>query len=283
MKKVLVAYTDYNYLKYVRAWVHGARDIGKWDGDIVVIIPYCDKVKVEEKEFSDLDIKFFYPKEFGPNFYIHYYKLFIFDDYFKQWDWVFHVDLDVVFYSKIELGLSERNENLFYANKDGISLYQQFDYKDEPIDGDIFYAFAMTPRKIPVDVGYTKEVLKKTSSFQGCFLLLNKKLIIDGYLEELKQNYWKYAVYEKCCERLRDQVILNLTLKDIWSDLGEEFVGKIPFMEEIEWDISKLENGYYDDYDYTGKSILHMGRYLAPWDKNNLRFYPIWKEYNDRV
>ena len=80
MKKVLVAYTNYDYLKYVKAWVRGARDVGKWDDDIVIIIPLEDMVKVQEtmetSGLGGLDIKLFYAKPFTKDFYIHYYKLF---------------------------------------------------------------------------------------------------------------------------------------------------------------------------------------------------------------
>ena len=111
MKKVLVAYTNYDYLKYVKAWVRGARDVGKWDDDIVIIIPLEDKVKVQEtmetSGLGGLDIKLFYAKPFTKDFYIHYYKLFVFDDYFKQWDWIFHVDLDVIFNGAIPPNPSE--------------------------------------------------------------------------------------------------------------------------------------------------------------------------------
>ena len=73
-----------------------------------------------------LDVKLFYPKPLSKDFYIHYYKLFVFDDYFKQWDWIFHVDLDVIFNEEIDLKLSDRDVNTLYAKDDGLSLYQQF-------------------------------------------------------------------------------------------------------------------------------------------------------------
>ena len=143
MKKVLVAYTNYDYLKYVKALVRGARDVGKWDDDIVIIIPLEDKVKVQEtmetSGLGGLDIKLFYAKPFTKDFYIHYYKLFVFDDYFKQWDWIFHVDLDVIFNEKLDLKLTDRNINTLYAKDDGLSLYQQFDMIPDDDDSNISF------------------------------------------------------------------------------------------------------------------------------------------------
>jgi len=45
-----------------------------------------------------------------------------------------------------------------------------------------------------------------------------------------------------------------------------------------------LKEDFYDDRDYFEEGIIsvHFGRFSAQWDKNNLKFYPIWKEYNDK-
>ena len=290
MKKVLVAYTNYDYLKYVKAWVRGARDVGKWDDDIVIIIPLEDKVKVQEtmetSGLGGLDIKLFYAKPFTKDFYIHYYKLFVFDDYFKQWDWIFHVDLDVIFNEKLDLKLTDRNINTLYAKDDGLSLYQQFDMIPDDDDSKIddhgyrMERWRTTERNLPSEL--SRDVYENKKSFQGCLLLFNKKIIEDGYFEKLKETHFKYAVYYGCCETFSDQTILNLVFDGKWDDLGDEYVNKIPIIEELNWDVEKLQEGYYDDYDYTGKSIIHFLRYFAPWDENNLRFYPIWKEYNGK-
>ena len=289
MKKVLVAYTNYDYLKYVKAWVMGAKSVGKWDGDIVIIIPHEDKIKVQEtmdtNGLGGLDVKLFYPKPLSKDFYIHYYKLFVFDDYFKQWDWIFHVDLDVIFNEEIDLKLSDRDVNTLYAKDDGLSLYQQFDMIGEEDNTKVddhgyrMERWRTTERNLPSEL--SRDIFEKKKSFQGCLLLLNKKIIEDGYFQRLKETHFKYAVYYGCCETFRDQTILNLVFDGKWDDLGDEYVNKIPIIEELNWDVEKLQEGYYDDYDYNGKSIIHFLRYFAPWDENNFRFYPIWREHND--
>ena len=289
MKKVLVAYTNYDYLKYVKAWVMGAKSVGKWDGDIVIIIPHEDKIKVQEtmdtNGLGGLDVKLFYPKPLSKDFYIHYYKLFVFDDYFKQWDWIFHVDLDVIFNEEIDLKLSDRDVNTLYAKDDGLSLYQQFDMIGEEDNTKVddhgyrMERWRTTERNLPSEL--SRDIFEKKKSFQGCLLLLNKKIIEDGYFQRLKETHFKYAVYYGCCETFRDQTILNLVFDGKWDDLGDEYVNKIPIIEELNWDVEKLQEGYYDDYDYNGKSIIHFLRYFAPWDENNLRFYPIWREHID--
>ena len=289
MKKVLVAYTNYDYLKYVKAWVMGAKSVGKWDGDIVIIIPHEDKIKVQEtmdtNGLGGLDVKLFYPKPLSKDFYIHYYKLFVFDDYFKQWDWIFHVDLDVIFNEEIDLKLSDRDVNTLYAKDDGLSLYQQFDMIGEEDNTKVddhgyrMERWRTTERNLPSAL--SSDIFEKKKSFQGCLLLLNKKIIEDGYFQRLKETHFKYAVYYGCCETFRDQTILNLVFDGKWDDLGDKYVNKIPIIEELNWYVEKLQEGYYDDYDYNGKSIIHFLRYFAPWDENNLRFYPIWREHND--
>ena len=249
MKKVLVAYTNYDYLKYVKAWVMGAKSVGKWDGDIVIIIPHEDKIKVQEtmdtNGLGGLDVKLFYPKPLSKDFYIHYYKLFVFDDYFKQWDWIFHVDLDVIFNEEIDLKLSDRDVNTLYAKDDGLSLYQQFDMIGEEDNTKVddhgyrMERWRTTERNLPSEL--SRDIFEKKKSFQGCLLLLNKKIIEDGYFQRLKETHFKYAVYYGCCETFRDQTILNLVFDGKWDDLGDEYVNKIPIIEELNWQINFMK------------------------------------------
>ena len=70
MKKVLVAYTNYDYLKYVKAWVRGARDVGKWDDDIVII----------EKLNSEKPISLVYYNNSKSQFYIKRFLIGISDN-----------------------------------------------------------------------------------------------------------------------------------------------------------------------------------------------------------
>ena len=54
-------------------------------------------------------------------------------------------------------------------------------------------------------------------------------------------------------------------------------------MHNIQWDFSKLNNPYMDTADYSNITALHFFDFAAPWNKNNLRFYPIWEKYNKKT
>ena len=43
---------------------------------------------------------------------IHFHKMFLFDDFFKEWDWVFYSDLDVWYIDKINLRLNTRRNTI---------------------------------------------------------------------------------------------------------------------------------------------------------------------------
>ena len=95
--------------------------------------------------------------------------------------------------------------------------------------------------------------------------------------------YYEYHVFHGITNELTlAQSILNMPLD--WYDLGKEFINFYDRHEELNWDSNLLKGDFHDDRDYTEEGIIsvHFGRFSAQWDKNNLRFYPIWKEYNDK-
>ena len=243
MKKVFVTLTNKEFLPYVKPLEVCAKEVGKWDGDFVCI--------TEDSEFV---------KKIPGNPSIHFYKMFLFHEYFNQWDWIFYCDLDVMFLNKINLELKNRQKDILYANDDDLKFHEQFS-------------------KLPVELNPVSDY----KSFQTCFLLFNKQIIGDDYFSKLYECYLDYFVYRKIAKySWWDQTIFNSVFIDSWHELGDKFVNRCPVLNEIDWDISKLENGYYDNTDYSDKIAVHFFSFFPPWNENNLKFYPIWKEYNDR-
>ena len=69
MKKVFVTVANKKFLPYVKPLESQMRKLGKWDGDFFTI--------QENTEFiEDRSIP------------IHFYKMYLFHDYFKKYDWV---------------------------------------------------------------------------------------------------------------------------------------------------------------------------------------------------
>ena len=90
MKNVFVALADKNYLQHYKSLLFGAITVGKWDGDFVLIMPESDKGEFDEKEFTDKGVKFFYGETLPGNPRPHYYKYYMWTEYFKKWDWIFY-------------------------------------------------------------------------------------------------------------------------------------------------------------------------------------------------
>ena len=72
----------------------------------------------------------------------------------------------------------------------------------------------------------------------------------------------------------------NSVFKDCWKELGSEFVNRCPVLNEVDWDLDKLKN-YFDGSDYVDSQLVHFFQFFPPWDKNNIRFNPIW-EYHKK-
>ena len=249
MKKVFVTLANKEFLPYVKPLEICAKEVGKWDGDFVCITK--DAEFVEELPYN-------------PD--IHFYKMYLFHEYFKQWDWIFFCDLDVMFFDKIKFDLDNKQKDILYANVDGLSFIKQFNF-DNKTHSHLLNQMVM---ELPLYVHSFK-------AFQSCFMLFNKKLIEENYYNKLLEFYKKYYPIRKTS--WWDQSIFNLTFFKKWKPLGKKFINDNPVLREVRWDLSKLEGGYYDRNDYSDIIALHFYMQFAPWHKHNLRFYPIWKEY----
>ena len=275
-KKVLVTISNYDYIEYSKSLFASAKIDGKWDGDFVLIIPKSDKGKFDEKEFIDNGIQIYYGDLLDGNPSTHFYKIYLFEKYFTQWDWIFYTDLDVLFFNNIELNLDIRDKSNLYANLDVLTFDEQFTlgvgksgYKEEQL-------------KIIKDE-YSDGI--ETQSLQSCFILFNNKLIKDGYFTKMYDCYLKYynEYYEEGKTRIHDQAIFNLVFYSKWKLLGDKFLNVLPdlWTEEHGWQINKFANDYYDKNDYSNIVAVHFTNFFQPWKENNLKFYPKWMERKD--
>jgi len=106
-------------------------------------------------------------------------------------------------------------------------------------------------------------------------------MIDSNYFKKLYDAYLYYYCEHKLNKKQYwDQTIFNIVFYKKWLDIGDEFIAINPMMHDIDWNWDKLNNPYTDTNDYSNTTALHFFHFVAPWDKNNLRFYPIWKKYN---
>jgi lipopolysaccharide biosynthesis glycosyltransferase len=259
MKKVFVALANKEYISYSKSLFYNVKD--KWDGDFLLMVPEEDKDSYDFTEFTDRGIEVFFAPTILECEHPDFYKFYLFTEYFTKWDWIFYSDLDVLFFNKIDLKLEERDKS-FYAKEDGLPFEKQFDKSDI----DIIKKF------------------NKEKSFQACYMLINPKdMVKDNMFDKLMNYYYEYHVFHNITNELTlAQSILNIPIN--WYDLGKEFINFYDRHEELNWDSDLLKKDFNDDRDYFEEGIIsvHFGRFSAQWEKNNLKFYPIWKEYNDK-
>tara|TARA_B100000686_G_scaffold192468_1_gene199157 strand:+ start:3465 stop:4205 length:741 start_codon:yes stop_codon:yes gene_type:complete len=244
MKKVFVTLSDENFLQYVQPLETCVREVGKWDGDFVCI--------TKDSEFVD---------ELPYNPDIHFYKMYLFHEYFKQWDWIFFCDLDVLFFNEIDFDLDNKQKDILYANIDRTEFRGHFNFNN----------------KTHPHLLNQIDSFPSSKAFQTCFMLFNKRLIEENYYNKLLECYKKYYPVRKT--DWWDQSVFNLTFFEKWKPLGKMFINDNPVLRDVSWDYEKLKDGYFDKHDYGDITALHFYVKFAPWLKYNLRFYPIWKEY----
>ena len=285
MKKVFVALANKKFIEYSKSLFHSARVDGKWDGDFVLIVPKEDKGKFDEKEFTDNGIKIFFGKTLPGNPKPHYYKYYLWTEYFKQWDWIFYCDMDVLFFNKIDFDLEDKQKDILYTNDcAGTPLSYQFEYRKEYVekmDTDTHAKYEW----INKNWGYWDDGLN-LPSFQSCFMLFHKDLIQDNTFENLINLHNEYYVYYNLVLHglTEEQSILNVEFLGRWKELGDKFINAYPRAQELEWEMDKMNKSYEDKRDYKSEGIiaLHFYQFFQPWSEHNLRFNPIWREYNDR-
>jgi lipopolysaccharide biosynthesis glycosyltransferase len=273
MKKVLVSIANSEYIRYFLPMIQSAIDKGKWRNDFCLIVTEdIDSELTNQLESNGVHI-FRTPllPETPP---IHFYKMYLFDEYFKKWDWVLYSDLDVLFLNPIELNLTEKSKEFLYTKQDGYSFMKHF--------------YGQTDSELTEEqIEEKTKILEKYGdgdSFQTCFMLFHTDMIDFGYFKKLYKSYlYYYCYYELARNSWWDQSIFNIVFFKKWLDIGNGFLNTSYVLNEIDWDLSKLENGYMDVNDYTDKIVIHFFNFFPPWNSNNLRFYPIWENYNKKT
>ena len=278
--KVFVALANKKFIEHSKSLIYSAKVDGKWDGDFVLIVPEEDRDTFNEKEFTDRGVEIFFGKTLPGKPKPHYYKYYLWTEYFKKWDWIFYCDMDVLFFNKIEFDLESRQKDILYANDcNGTCLKFQFEYRDFEV------------KRFNEEQQQKYEWIQEnwswdTPSFQSCFMLFHKDLIQNNTFDNLIKLHNEYYVYYDLVLHglTEEQSILNVEFIDKWKKLGDKFLNAYSRANELNWEFDKMDEDYEDKEDYRSDGIvaLHFYQFFQPWSKHNLKFYPIWKEYNDK-
>jgi len=283
--KVFVALANKKFIEHSKSLFYSAKVDGEWDGDFVLIVPEEDKGTFDENEFTTHGVKIFYGKTLPGNPKPHYYKYYLWTEYFKKWDWIFYCDIDVLFFNKIEFDLDNRQKDVLYANDcNGTPLSYQFEYRSDKVEK---FSKEQDEKYVWINEtwGYWHHK-EPHPSFQSCYMLFHKDLIQDSTFNNLIKLHNEYYVYYDLVLHglTEEQSILNVEFIDRWKEVNDKFLNVYPRADELKWNIDKMGESYKDERNYKREGIiaLHFYQFFQPWSKHNLKFYPIWKEYNDK-
>jgi len=272
--QVMVFLADESMFDKIPPLIQNAINDGLWSGDFLVLTPPGENTKYLE----DRNIAFFQPQELYDT-PIHFYKMFMFDGYLKDWDWVLYVDLDIWFTSPIELKIDERDRSRLYARKDNLKFMNQFYGANDTAQMKGKYKKELTKEQSDIKSKIQKEY-GDVAAFQTCFMLWHTNINDDMFVK-LKENYFKYYVYYELARAKHwEQQTFNLTFYDGWDLIGKEWT-QTNAMEEVGWDIEKLKEGYSDGGDYEDTIAVHFTQWFPPWEKFNKRFFIEWSKYNE--
>lgn len=105
MKKVFVLISDENYLSHAKSLFYNVKTEGNWDGDLCLIANNLENYDLNDFEKFGVDI---IHRSCNNKFKIN---LYVFDTYFKQWDYVVYMDCDFMVFKDINNFLKKYDLN----------------------------------------------------------------------------------------------------------------------------------------------------------------------------
>ena len=251
MKTCIVTYTNEKFVPKVQTMITEIREIGKYDGDIVIIIgedlkdrlDYMGDDKVIIKYFPEIDRGENIEKlrktpitegwgnpEFNKTFMWH--KLYAFHTYFKQWDKCFSMDGGMKIFKPLDKILDLDCTNCILAHYDGYpndndwKLKRQFDEKKFP------EIFSELEQNFDLNIDY----------FQATMFIYDTSLLKEDTFDVLIELSHKYFN-----SKLLDQGIVNLYFNNkkyynVWKQI------QIKDEETFYYDYLERENFKYTDY-----------------------------------
>ena len=199
---------------------------GKYKGDVCLIIgndlnnsPIINEIKAK----TPIIIKYFPDIVFSDYFYeingniegsndkrhltkrFQWHKLYVFDNYFKNWEFILYMDTGMYIYNDISHIIAEKEENKIIAHSDAYPSYVwklkgQFDLKNEEIFKDLDNSFNL-------NIDY----------FQTGMMLFDTKIIEEDTFQNLISLANKYPI-----SKTNEQGIISLyfiEIKKLWKAL----------------------------------------------------------------
>jgi len=122
MKKVFVIVSDYNYLEHAKYLFFSVVNQGKWTGDLCLIAN-----NVEDNLLNDF-------RKFGVHILpikednVYYATLYIFDEFFKKWDFLTYMDSDFTIFGDLNtiIEQSDCEKPILHVEEEPFRLHEYF-------------------------------------------------------------------------------------------------------------------------------------------------------------
>lgn len=217
----VVTYTDAGYLDRAKRTIEDIRVKGQFFGDLIVMTDglfkidprYILRMNITVKEYPDVDVTELFSKIKEHPFTDsdgrellkpkQWNKLYVFDTYFKQWDFVLFVDAGLRIFDKIDFFYPQFREGAIVAMDDG---HPTFTKK---------FNSQIQLTNLPV-VDKLKKIYNIDSSyFLNCIFLFDTKLITGTTLPELINLMNEYPI----C-KTNEMAIMNIYFHKSWIPMN---------------------------------------------------------------
>lgn len=256
MKTCLVALADTKFLNQAKQLFSTVHWNSGWHGDLCLLAHDASKPDVEWFIDKGILVKICEPLDVNSDKTgdkITASKIYLFDDFFKQWDYVVYLDVDIVTRGSIDGVLN--NLSTFSAC---CSLGQNIENN------------LVSHDKIPLNIlGELKQKYDfKQKAFNSGVMAFPTSIIYDSIKEDILSIYNKYVNYGLFGG---DQLPFNLFFYGKWAELPSAY-NQITPLRERQYDTRKL----------TGLIIHCVSFGDGPWDENSV-FYDEWKNNLDNA
>jgi hypothetical protein len=136
-----------------------------------------------------------------------YHKFYLFDTFFKKWNYIFYLDSGVTVFNSILPILESAKSNKFFAHSDAYPFYQ-WKLKDQFIDGNETYNNLIQKYNLEVDYPQTTIMLYDTSIIKED-TFTNLVNLAEEYNISKTNDQGIIALYFTTIEKLWEQICLG--------------------------------------------------------------------------
>tara|TARA_B100000965_G_C19558990_1_gene743587 strand:- start:964 stop:1725 length:762 start_codon:yes stop_codon:yes gene_type:complete len=216
MKNIgIVLLANKQYIKYFDQIYHDLRLVGKFDGDIIFLTDTKTNCKkIEKIDDKNLIIKRFEKIKFpritnqqlnkiqdGRNKKksFQWHKFYLFDEYFKNWDYIFYLDINMKIKNNINPLLETGSKNTLFAPFDGYpdldwKLRSQFDEKNTYIKKLENYYNLENPKYFQTGILFFDTNIIKNDTFNNLLKITNKFPISKNNEQGIMNLYFLYDI-----------------------------------------------------------------------------------------